>query len=82
MSASITDTTDIVSARMSDGGRARRQFLSVPQAARRAGVSERSIKIACEHQPGLGFRLYGRARWQINPDVLDRLIGAVPPAAE
>ena len=47
-------------------------FLSPPEAARRANVSDRALRDWCERIPGLAVRVVGR--WRVNPAALDRVL--------
>jgi hypothetical protein len=48
------------------------RFLSPPEAARRAHVSDRALRAWCERIPGLAVRVVGR--WRVDPVALDRVL--------
>ncbi len=56
------------------------EYLTPPQAAERAGVTDWTVIAWCRRFPGLGRKIVGR--WRVDPAALDRLLcGHQPPAA-
>lgn len=53
-----------------------RDFLSPPEAARLADVSNCTIMYWCRKQPKLGQKVGGR--WRVNPEMLARVMSGVP----
>ncbi len=54
-------------------------YLTPPQAAERAGVTDWTVIAWCRRYPGLGRKVVGR--WRVDPAALDRLLCGQPPAA-
>jgi hypothetical protein len=54
-----------------------RDFLTPPEAARRARVTRQCVTKWCDRVPGLAVRVVGR--WRVDPAALDRLLrGQLP----
>ena len=58
-----------------------RRLIGTAEAARRAGMSLRAVRLTCERVPDLAVRLYPTARWKIDAAVLDRVLHPAAPRA-